>query len=76
MKDKTGLGLGYRILWRFEYMGLTIFGPPQGLAQGDPKQRLRLERAEKVKAAHDARGEETPQEVLDVIASGGKAAKK
>lgn len=76
MKDKTGLGIGYRMLWRLEYIGVTCFGPAQGMAGNDPKQRLRLQRAERVKAAHEARGTEVPQEVLDVIASGGAKPKK
>lgn len=71
MKDNTGLSLGYRILWRFEYIGVSVFGPAQGLASGDPKHRLRLERAKKVKAAHDARRTQAPQEVLDLIERGG-----
>lgn len=29
MKDTTGLGIGYRLLWRLEYAGLTVFGPAQ-----------------------------------------------
>lgn len=76
MKDKTGLSLWYRFLWRAEYIGVTFFGPAQGMAANDPKQRLRLDRAKRVKAAHEARGTEVPQEVLDVIASGGAKKKK
>ena len=76
MKDTTGLGIGYRMLWRLEYIGVTVFGPAQGMAANDPKQRLRLERAERVKAAHEKRGTETPQEVLDVIARGGALPKQ
>lgn len=71
MKDKTGLGLRYRMLWRLEYAGLTVFGPAQVTTQGDPKSRLRLERAQRVKAAHEQRGTTPPQEVLDVIARDG-----
>lgn len=71
MKDKTGLGLGYRLLWRLEYAGLTVFGPAQVSTAGDPKARLRLERARKVAAAHEKRGTPVPQEVQDVIARQG-----
>lgn len=67
MKDTTGLGFGYRLLWRLEYAGLTVFGPAQVTTEGDPKSRLRLERAKRVHAAHEARGTQTPQDVLDVI---------
>lgn len=71
MKDRTGLSIGYRLLWRLEYAGLTVFGPAQVSTQGDPKSRLRLERAQKVKAAHEKRGTEAPAEVLAMIARDG-----
>ena len=48
-----------------------VFGPAQVTTQGDPKSRLRLERAQRVKAAHEQRGTTPPQEVLDVIARDG-----
>lgn len=76
MKDTTGLSLGYRLLWRLEYAGVTVFGPPTGTSHTCPKRRLRRERATRVDEAHKARGTETPQEVLDIIASGGDKPKK
>lgn len=71
MKDTTGLDIGYRLVWRLEYAGLTIFGPAQFASDADPKSKLRLDRARRVKAAHEERGTQVPQEVLDVIARHG-----
>lgn len=67
MKDTTGLGIGYRLLWRLEYAGLTIWGPAQMTGRSDPKSRLRLERARKVRDAHEKRGTDVPAEVQAVI---------
>lgn len=67
MADNTGLGLGYRMAWRMEYLGVTFFGPPQQMPEHDPKRRLRLQRAERVRDAHLARGTQPSQETLDII---------
>lgn len=71
MKDNTGLSLGYRMGWRLEYIGVSIFGPAQHVPASDPKRRLRRERARRVIAAHEARGTEAPAWVHEVLASGG-----
>lgn len=76
MKDKTGLGLGYRIKWRAEYIGVSCFGPAQHTKATDPKRRLRRQRAERIIAAHDQRGTEVPQDVRFVYESGGDLPKK
>lgn len=55
-KDRTGLSLGYRIMWRIRYLGVTAFGPAQLDPDNDPKDNLRREREAKVAAAHRERG--------------------
>lgn len=55
-KDRTGLSLGYRIMWRIRYMGVSVFGPAQLDPDDDPKDNLRKERERKVAAAHAAAG--------------------
>lgn len=56
MADNTGLSLGYRIMWRIRYIGVSCFGPAQLGDRMDPKERLQLERANRVAAAHKAAG--------------------
>lgn len=51
-KDKTGLSLGYRILWRLEYWGVSVVGPAQQTLERDPKEKLRRERARRVAEAN------------------------
>ena len=51
MKDNTGLSIGYRMGWRLEYIGVSVFGPAQHVPASDPKRRLRRERARRVIAA-------------------------
>lgn len=71
LKDNTGLGIGYRMGWRLEYIGVSIFGPAQHVPASDPKRRLRRERARRVIAAHEARGTQAPAWVREIVASGG-----
>lgn len=72
MKDNTGLSIGYRMGWRLEYIGVSVFGPAQHVPASDPKRRLRRERARRVIAAHEARGTTAPEWVHEVLASGGE----
>lgn len=71
VKDTTGLGLGYRLIWRLEYAGLTIWGPAEMTTGSDPKSKLRLERALKIQAGHEKRGTPVPDEVLEMIGRRG-----
>lgn len=76
MRDNTGLGLGYRFVWRMEYIGVSCFGPAQHMPDTDPKRRLRRERAAKVIAAHEARGTQAPEWVREIVANGGDKPRK
>ena len=76
MKDNTGLSIGYRMGWRLEYSGVSVFGPAQHVPASDPKRRLRRERARRVIAAHEARGTTAPEWVHEVLASGGDKPKR
>lgn len=76
MRDNTGLGLGYRIGWRLEYIGVSCFGPAQHVPATDPKRRLRRERAARVIAGHEAKGTQAPEWVREIVASGGDAPSK
>lgn len=59
-KDRTGLSLGYRIMWRIRYVGVSVFGPAQLDPDNDPKDNLLRERQRKVAAAHTAAGTTPP----------------
>ena len=59
-KDRTGLSLGYRIMWRIRYVGVSVFGPAQLDPDNDPKDNLLRERRRKVSAAHAAAGTTPP----------------
>ncbi len=59
-KDRTGLSLGYRIMWRIRYVGVSVFGPAQLDPDNDPKDNLLRERTRKVAAAHAAAGTTPP----------------
>ena len=76
MKDNTGLSIGYRMGWRLEYIGVSVFGTAQHVPASDPKRRLRRERARRVIAAHEARGTTAPEWVHEVLASGGDKPKR
>ena len=76
MRDNTGLSFGYRLGWRLEYLGVSVFGPAQHVPASDPKRRLRRERARRVIAAHEARGTTAPEWVHEVLASGGDKPKR
>lgn len=55
-KDTTGLSLGYRLLWRTNYILYTFFGPATQSGMADPHYRMRAERLERVNAARVAKG--------------------
>lgn len=55
-KDTTGLSLGYRFVWRTNYVLLTFFGPATQSGMADPHYRMRAERLERVNAARVAKG--------------------
>lgn len=48
MPDRDGLTLGYRILWRLNWLLLHVWGPAQQPEASDPRRRLERERAARV----------------------------
>jgi hypothetical protein len=50
-----GLSVAYRLGYRVRYLLLSLFGPAQQSGEADPQERLRHERAARVKAARQAR---------------------
>jgi hypothetical protein len=63
VKDKTGLSLGYRIMWRIRYAANDIYGPASRQPGLNPREQLRVERAERVATAYRVQGKEPPPEV-------------
>ncbi len=63
VRDTTGLSLGYRLLWRVRYAANDVYGPASRQAGLNPREALRVERAERVAMAYRDRGEEPPPEV-------------
>ena len=63
VRDTTGLSLGYRLLWRVRYAANDVYGPASRQAGLNPREALRVERAERVAMAYRDRGEEPPDEV-------------
>ncbi|MEW1982020.1 hypothetical protein AB0333_13985 [Citricoccus sp. NPDC079358] len=59
-KDNTGLSLGYRLLWRIRYAANDVYGPASRQAGLNPREALRVERAQRVAAAYREQGEEPP----------------
>lgn len=76
MRDNTGLSFGYRLGWRLEYLGVSVFGPAQHVPASDPKRRLRRQRAQRVIDAHAARGTSAPAWVHEIVATGGDAPRR
>ncbi|MEX1909660.1 hypothetical protein L6241_15340 [Janibacter sp. Y6] len=62
-KDRTGLSLGYRLLWRSRYVLYTFFGPATQSGMRDPHYRMRAERLERVNAARAVQGLEPLEDV-------------
>ncbi|GAB3579376.1 hypothetical protein [Calidifontibacter terrae] len=52
-RGKAGLSIGYRLGWRFRYTLLLWGGPAQRPLDADPRERMRRERAAKVRSAED-----------------------
>lgn len=52
---KSGLSLGYRFVYRFKIMAVTVFGPAQLGEGNDPKLRLKRERAARIAEAQAKR---------------------
>ena len=52
MRDRDGLTLGYRILWRLNWLLLHVAGPAQQSDASDPRRRLERERAARVARYH------------------------
>lgn len=69
-QDNTGLSLGYRFLWRLQYVGLSVLGPAGRPSHADPRKNLRRERARRVIAAHAEQGTQPPAEVLRIAVEG------
>lgn len=65
VKDITGLSPGYRLWWRLQFLGLSIFGPAEQIPSRDPRERLKINRARKVLRAHEAQGTPASAEVIE-----------
>ncbi|UYQ77563.1 hypothetical protein OF385_16360 [Glutamicibacter sp. JL.03c] len=65
--DTTGLGVGYRVLWRLKYLGLSIFGPAERRVDSSPRERIKWDRAMKVKAAHEVAGTQPDDQTLYTV---------
>ncbi|WP_210417127.1 hypothetical protein [Citricoccus sp. SGAir0253] len=63
VKDNTGLSLGYRILWRIRYAANDVYGPASRQPSLNPREQLRVERAQRVATAYRTEGREPPPEV-------------
>lgn len=69
VEDITGLSRTYRVLWRLQFLGFTVFGPADQLPHRDPRERLKRDRARRVLRAHEAAGTQAPDEVIAVANS-------
>lgn len=65
--DTTGLSRGYRFRWRLKYLGLHVFSTASRQPGINPREQMRVERAQKVAAAHRARGDEPSAEIRHAI---------
>ncbi|WP_309081745.1 hypothetical protein [Zhihengliuella sp.] len=65
VRDTTGLSLNYRFWWRLQYLGFAIFGPADQQPHRSPREHLKQERALRVLRAHETRGTQAPQEVVE-----------
>jgi hypothetical protein len=48
MSNRDGLTLGYRIMWRLNWLLLHVAGPAEQSDEIDPRRRMERERAERV----------------------------
>lgn len=60
VKDNTGLSLGYRILWRIRFAANDVYGPASRQPGLNPREQLRVERAQRVATAYRTQGKEPP----------------
>ncbi|PJJ45439.1 hypothetical protein ATK23_2711 [Glutamicibacter mysorens] len=67
ISDTTGLSVGYRILWRLKYLGLSIFGPAERRVLASPRERIKWDRAMKVMRAHEAAGTLPDEQTLYTV---------
>lgn len=63
VRDNTGLSLGYRLLWRIRYAANDVYGPASRQSGLNPREGLRVERAQRIAAAYRSRGEQPPPAV-------------
>ncbi|MDI3330330.1 MAG: hypothetical protein QJR09_06265 [Micrococcus sp.] len=63
VKDNTGLSLGYRILWRIRFAANDVYGPASRQPGLNPREQLRVERAQRVATAYRTQGKEPPASV-------------
>jgi hypothetical protein len=63
VKDNTGLSLGYRILWRIRHAANDVYGPASRQPGLNPREQLRVERAQRVATAYRTQGKEPPPNV-------------
>jgi hypothetical protein len=68
LKDNTGLSLGYRILWRIRFAANDVYGPASRQPGLNPREQLRVERAQRVATAYRTQGKEPPPNVLRAAA--------
>lgn len=66
--DTTGLSLGYRLRWWIRYCALYVFGPAEHSVGSSPRERMKWERARKVRDAHYARGTLPDGETIETVA--------
>ena len=59
--EREGLSLGYRLGYRIKWLGMHMYGPAQLGDVEDPHRRLERQRAAKVAAARQARGDRAGQ---------------
>jgi hypothetical protein len=63
VRDNTGLSLGYRIMWRIRYAANDVYGPASRQPGLNPREQLRVERAQRVVTAYQSQGKVPPPEV-------------
>jgi hypothetical protein len=63
VKDNTGLSWGYRILWRIRHAANDVYGPASRQPGLNPREQLRVERAQRVATAYRTQGKEPPPNV-------------
>lgn len=61
LKDNTGLSLGYRVMWRIRFAANDVYGPASRQPGLNPREQLRVERAQRVATAYRTQGKEPPR---------------